>query len=105
MQKLSLILPKIIINRNNTDTIKQCIIDNWKSIIPDNITPFTKLYKVLLKQNFQLKVCIQVLGASIIIVKMYENEIINNIRKFTKVENVYLTYQQVLSINNDITRS
>lgn len=105
MQKLSLILPKIIINRNNTDTIKQCIIDNWKSIVPDNITPFTKFYKVLLKQNFQLKVCIQVLGASIIIVKMYENEIINNIRKFTKVENVYVTYQQVLSINNDITRS
>ena len=105
MQKLNFILPKIIIKKNNTDTIKQCIIDNWKSIIPDNITPFTKFYKVLINQNFQLKVCIQVLGSSIIIVKMYENEIINNIKKFTKMENVYITYQQLLSINNDITRN
>lgn len=105
MQKLSLILPKIVIKRNNTETIKQCIIDNWESIIPSNIILFTKLNKVFMKQNFQLRICIQILGSSIIIVKMYENEIVNNIRKFTKIENICITYQQVLSINNDITRS
>ena len=105
MQKLNLILPKIIIKKNNTDTIKQCIIDNWLSIIPDSIKSFTKLNKVLIKQDFQLKICMQILGSSIIIIKMYENEIINNIKKFTKMENVYITYQQVLNINNDITRN
>lgn len=105
MQKLSFILPKIIVKRDNVDTIKQCIVDNWKNIIPNNIMAFTKLDKVLIKRNFQLKVFIQILGCSIIIVKMYENEIINNIKNITKIENICITYQQVLSINDDSTNS
>ena len=100
MQKLNFILPKITVNKFDVEIIKQCIIQNWSNIIPNNIIQFTKCYKVLLNRKFQLKVFIEILGSAIIIVKMYEKEIINNIQNITKIDNIYIIYQQVLNINN-----
>ena len=105
MQKLNFILPKIIVNKVDTEIIKQCILDNWESIIPSNVIIFTKFNKVLVTRKFQLKVFIRILGSAIIIIKMFESEIINNIKNVTKMENVCLYYQHVLSINNEITKS
>ena len=104
MQKLNFILPKIIVNKVDTETIKQCILSNWESIIPSNIFAFIKLNKVSINRSFRLKVFMNILGSSIIIAKMYEQEIINNIKDITRMEDVYIYYQQVLSINNDITK-
>ncbi|MBQ9440972.1 MAG: hypothetical protein IJU54_01000 [Alphaproteobacteria bacterium] len=105
MQKLNFILPKIVVNKVDTETIKQCILSNWKSIIPSNIFAFIKLNKLLITRSFQLKVFMNILGSSIIIIKMYEKEIIGNIKDITRIEDVYIYYQQVLSINDDITKS
>ena len=101
MQKLGLILPKLIISKINIDIIKRNIIDNWNNIIPNNIISFTKFNKLLFYKNFRLNVHLQILSCSIIIVKMYEKQIINNITKFTKIDNIHITYQQVININND----
>ena len=101
MQKLNFILPKIIVNKCDVAIIQQCIINDWNSIVPSNVINFTKFYKVSLSRKFQLKVFLKILGASIIIVKMHENEIISNIKNITKIENIYIIYQQVLTINND----
>lgn len=101
MQKLNFILPKITVNKFDIGIIKQCIICNWSNIVPSNIINFTVCYKILLNHKFQLKIFIKVLSSSIIIVKMYEKEIINNIKNITKIDNIYIIYQQVLTINND----
>ncbi len=105
MQKLSLILPKLIVPKINMDAIKNCIIDNWDKIIPIDIIALIKFNKLLLTKNFQLKICIDILSCSIIIVKMHESEIISNIKKFTKMENIYINYKQLLILNNEITKN
>ena len=98
MQKLSFILPKVIVRKINVEIIKQCIVDNWCNIIPSNIIALVQFNKLLLTRNLQLKLFVKILGCSIIIIKMYEKEIVNNIKSFTKMEKVSITYQQALII-------
>ncbi|MBR1944581.1 MAG: hypothetical protein IJ848_03905 [Alphaproteobacteria bacterium] len=104
MQKLNFILPKVIVKKVDSHIIKQCILDNWHNIIPCDIINFTRFNKILLNRKFQLKVFINILDSSIVIVKTHDKEIIDNIMNITNIENVRIIYQQVLNINNGIVQ-